>query len=126
MAHAYLSRMPVLYSDPSFLGHERIGKFAGAILLQQEVEGVPDDRLKMLKWPHLKAELDKRESDWPKGSSYEFDHEKQSVTWQFGSESGAPEFLVWHLTNVELASPKPSDVASRIVRQVNKVAMGED
>ena len=85
-----------------------------------------DDRLKMLKWQHLKAELDKQEKSWPKGSSYEFDHDKQTVEWHFESEGEAPEFFVWHLTNEELASPKPSEVVSRIIRQVNNVAKGEE
>ena len=85
-----------------------------------------DDRLKMLKWPHLKAELDKRESEWPKDSAYEFDHDKQAVRWIFHGEIEAPAYLLWHLTNEELASPKPAVVASRIIRQANKVAKGEE
>lgn len=86
---------------------------------------MPYDRLKMLKWQHLTVELDKQQKHWPEGSVYEVDHDKQTVTWLFGRESQSPEFLVWHVTDKELASPKPIDVASRIVRQANKIREGD-
>ena len=85
-----------------------------------------DDRLKMLKWHHLKVALDNREQQWPEGSEYEFDHEKQKVTWSFRGQSKAPDRLVWLLRREELWSPKPADVADRIIRCANKVAKGED
>ncbi len=85
-----------------------------------------DDRLKTLKWHHLTDELDKRKDRWPEGSMYESDHEKQTVTWSFEKQSQAPDSLVWHLTREELWSPKPSEVADRIVRLANQVAVGED
>ena len=111
--------------DRSFLGCGPVGKFAGAVLSREGVADVSDDRLKMLKWQHLKVELDDREKQWPEHSSYEFDHDKQTVTWLFGGESQTPEFFVWHLTDEEIASPKPAEVANRIIRQVNKVAESE-
>jgi len=61
---------------------------------------VPDERLQMLKWHHLKVELDDREKEWPKDSKYEFDYDKQTVTWLFGEQSQVSERLVWHLTTV--------------------------
>ena len=87
---------------------------------------MPDERLKMLKWHHLKAELDDREQQWPEDSSYEFDYDKQTVTWLFGEQSDAPGCLVWHLTEKDLSTPKPIDVAERIIREANKLAKRED
>ncbi len=87
---------------------------------------MPDDRLTMLKWPHLKVELEDREKQWPEDSRYEFDQDKQTVTWLFGGQGQAPDRLVWHLTQKELSSPKPSDVAERIIKLANKVAKAED
>ena len=83
---------------------------------------MPDERLKMLKWHHSKVELDDREPQWPADSKYEFDHDKETVTWIFEGQSQAPGRLVWHLTQEELSSPKPSDVAERIIKQANKLA----
>jgi hypothetical protein len=80
----------------------------------------------MLKWHHLKVEFDNRERQWPEGSEYEFDHEKQTVTWFLRSQSQAPDRLVCHLTREELWSPKPFDVADRIIKWANKMAKGED
>ena len=94
--------------------------------MKQEVDIVPDDRLMMLRWHHLKVELDMREKEWPEDSRYEFDHDKQTVTWLFGGQSLAPDRLVWHLTGEALSSHKPFDVADRIVKQANKVAKGQD
>ena len=85
-----------------------------------------DEKLRMLRWHHLKAELDDRENDWPEDSTYEFDHDKQTVTWLFGRQSHAPYRLVWHLTSDELSAPKPTDVAGLIIKWANKVAKGED
>lgn len=87
---------------------------------------MPDDRLMMLKWPHLEEELENRRKLWPDGSRYEFDPDKQTITWLFGGEEQAPERLVWHLTQEELSSPKPSDVAERIIKLANKVAKAQD
>lgn len=87
---------------------------------------MPDERLKMLKWHHLKVELDDREKQWPEESSYEFNHDKQTVTWSFGEQTNAPGRFIWHLTEKDLSSPKPTDVAERIIRHANKLAKGED
>ena len=43
-------------------------KFALPVQLQQEVDVVDDERLKMLRWHHLKAELDNRDKQWPEDS----------------------------------------------------------
>jgi len=90
------------------------------------VKIVRDERLAMLKWHHLKVELDNQEKEWPEGSHYEFAYEEQTVIWFFGQQEPAPERLVLHLTHEDLWSAKPSDVADRIIRQANKVANGED
>ena len=87
---------------------------------------MPDERLEMLRWHHLKVELDDRENQWPEGSSYEFDYDKQTVTWFFAEQSNAPGSLVWHLTETDLSTPKPTDVAERIIKHANKLAEGED
>ncbi len=87
---------------------------------------MPDDRLEMLKWPHLKVELEDRQKQWPADSKYEFDSDKLTVTWLFEGESPAPNRLVWHLTREEISSPKPADVAERIIKQANKVSKAED
>ncbi len=75
-----------------------------------------DERLEMLKWHHLKVELDNQEKQWPEDSEYEFDHEKQTVTWFFGGQSQTPDRLVCHLTREDLWSLKPNDVANRIMK----------
>lgn len=113
-------------ANGTFLGCGRRHKFALSVAQQQEVLTVPEERLEMLKWHHLKAELDDREKEWPKGSKYELDYEKQTVTWFFGEQSDAPDRLVWHLTQEEIASPKPLGVANRIIREVNRLADGID
>ena len=87
---------------------------------------MPDERLKMLKWHHLKVELDDLEKQWPEGSSYEFDYDKQTVAWSFGEQTNAPGRLVWHLTDEDLSTPKPTDVAERIIREAKKLAERED
>jgi len=63
---------------------------------------VDDEKLKMLKWHHLKVELDNREKQWPEDSEYEFDREKQTVTWFFGRQGQAPHRLVCHVTREDL------------------------
>ena len=85
-----------------------------------------DEKLRMLKWHHLKVALDDRENDWPEDSKYEFDQKKQTVTWLFGRQSQAPHRLVWHLTSDELSTPKPTDVTGLIIKWANKVAKRED
>jgi len=85
-----------------------------------------DERLETLKWHHLKVELDDREKQWPEGSSFEFDHDKKTVTWSFGEKTKSPGRLIWHLTDKDLSTPKPTDVAERIIQQANRLAKGED
>lgn len=85
-----------------------------------------DERLKMLKWQHLKVELDNREKDWPDGSKYEFDHDRQTVIWSFGKQLDATTRLVWHLTDKDLSIPKPSAIASQIIEQALKIAKGQN
>ena len=64
------------------------------VLLQQEVDAVDDERLKMLRWQHLKVELDDRANEWPKNSRYEFDQNQQVVTWHFARQNQEPGRLV--------------------------------
>ena len=87
---------------------------------------MPDDRLEMLKWPHLKVELEDRQKQWPAGSRYEFDPDKLTVTWLFEEDGQAPDRLVWHLRREEISSPKPAKVADLIIKQANKVSKAKD
>jgi hypothetical protein len=98
--------------------------FASIAPLSLEVDIVSDDRLMMLKWHHLKVELDNREKQWPENTSYEFDYDKQTVTWLFGERANAPERLIWHLTDEDLSEPKPVDVANRIIDRANELVEG--
>ena len=85
---------------------------------------MPDERLKMLRWHHLKVELDNREKQWPSGSSYEFDEVKQTVTWFFEEKGELPERVVWHLREEDLSLPKPTEVADRIIALANEIQSG--
>ena len=87
---------------------------------------VADERLKMLRWHHLQVELDDREKQWPKGSSYEFDYDNQTVVWSFGGKQLAPGRFVWHLTDDDLSEPKPSQLAEVIIKRANFVADEDD
>ena len=87
---------------------------------------MPDDRLEMLKWPHLKVELEDRQKQWPAGARYEFDPDKLTVTWLFEGDGQAPDRLVWHLRREEISSPKPAEVADLIIKQANKVSKAKD
>jgi len=105
---------------------ENVPFFALPVLYQQEVIAVSDDRLKMLKWHHLKVELDNREQQWPEGSSYEFDHDRQTVNWLMGERRKAPFRLVWHLTDEELSLPDPSGIADRMIQKAIEVERRDD